>query len=255
MTINGEPAVAETDETTGAFDELVKKIEDQYSIQVDTTEATEAVDDLKGKLGEIPNTVTVTVRTNTISSSIAGITDSVSSTVNRLLGGYTGITGKMDSMASGGRSRGGKTLVGELGRELWISRDGKRQKIVGAKGMEVIQMRRGDAIVPNDMTEALIRGGISSAYGGSWGGSDSSNPLYNLQYATDGKYYNWKGSTSSSSKKKSSSSSSSSSTDALEDKLKELKEAFDEILNTFEHSIFVLEKNRGPVSQIVEIYR
>lgn len=115
-------------------------------------------------------------------------------------------------------------------------------------------MHRGDAIVPNNLTEALIRGGLDSA----WAGASSSNPLHNLNVATDGKYTNWTGSSSSSKKSsssKSKSSSSSSAADELEDKLKELKEAFDDILNTFEHSIFVLEKNRGPVSEIVAIYR
>ena len=74
-------------------------------------------------------------------------------------------------MAAGGRSTGGKTLVGELGRELWISRDGKNKKIVGKDGMEVINMKPGDAIVPNNLTESLIRGGMSSAYDGAGKGA------------------------------------------------------------------------------------
>lgn len=59
----------------------------------------------------------------------------------------------MRNMAGGGQSRGGRTLVGELGRELWISRDGKRQRVVGKDGMEIIRMQPGDAIVPNNITE------------------------------------------------------------------------------------------------------
>ena len=157
-------------------------------------------------------------------------------------------------MASGGkRSHGGKTLVGELGRELWISRDGKRQKVVGKNGMEVITMRPGDAIVPNNLTEALIRGGMSQAYDGdNWGGADSSGALSNLIYATGGNYTNW---TSSAKSIASAAKSVASASDALEDQLKELKEAFDKTLDTFEHSIFLLEENNGPVQEIVAIYK
>ena len=54
---------------------------------------------------------------------------------------YTGHVGKMAQYASGGNAIGGKTLVGELGPEQWISRDGKHHKFVGLHGMEVIDTK------------------------------------------------------------------------------------------------------------------
>lgn len=250
LTINGESVKPEADAAVGYFDEFASAMEKEYQIQVDTSQANKAIANVNDNLNKIPRSVTVSIKT--VSTGFSLLTGDNESTGKTNDSGYAGITGSMTSMAGGGRSTGGKTLVGELGRELWISRDGKRQKLVGKNGMEVITMRRGDAIVPNNMTEALIRGGMSQAAGGLWEGTNSSGALSNLNYATGGNYTNW---ASSAKAVASAAKSAATASESLEDQLKELKEAFDKTLNTFEHSIFLLEENKGSVHEIVAIYK
>lgn len=192
VTVNGESIQPELDTASGYFDEFASAMEKEYNIKVNTTQAETNIDGISEKLRNIPRTVTVSIKTVSTGFTLlpgAGEGGGGGNPIND--SGYAGIPGKMNSMASGGRSTGGKTLVGELGRELWISRDGKRQKIVGKNGMEVITMRRGDAIVPNNITESLIRGGMSQAANGLWSGANSSGALSNLNFATDGDYTNW----------------------------------------------------------------
>ena len=141
-----------------------------------------------------------------------------------------GQTGKMHGMASGGQSLGGKTLVGELGPEQWISRDGKHSKIVGLNGMEVINTRPGDAIVPANLTAKLMRGGIPhQASGGVWGGANANGALSNLSFATNGNYRNWVPS-SSSGKSSNATVKVSADTSQLSDSA---KEALDKINGKF----------------------
>lgn len=194
VTVNGESIQPELDATSGYFDEFASAMEKEYNIKVNTTQAETNIDGISEKLRNIPRTVTISIKTvSTGFTLFPGVGEGGGNGGGNPINdsGYAGIPGKMTSMAGGGRSTGGKTLVGELGRELWISRDGKRQKIVGKNGMEVITMRRGDAIVPNNITESLIRGGMSQAANGLWSGANSSGALSNLKFATGGDYTNW----------------------------------------------------------------
>lgn len=55
--------------------------------------------------------------------------------------------------------------------------------------------------------------------------------------------------------KKSSSSSSKSTKDPFEEKLKAEKEAMDDLIDTYEHQIFLMEKNGATAKDIAEVYR
>ena len=163
---------------------------------------------------------------------------------------FTGHVGRMTQYASGGNTTGGKTLVGELGPEQWISRDGKHSKIVGLHGMEVIDTKPGDAIVPANLTAGLIHGGMRQAYDG----ADSNGALDNLKYGTGGKYYNWKGSTTKK-KSKSKSSSSKKYTDAEKEALDKLKEEVEELIAKLEHKIYIAEETKDDPYKIVAYYK
>ena len=248
LTINGQSVQTQASTITDQADDIFSKLEKEYEIRVDANQAKNEIQLVSDSLSTLKDK-TITIKTVRVTQSASnGYTST-----NILRGDdYTGVTGNMTAMAGGGKSKGGKTLVGELGRELWISRDGKRQKLVGENGMEVITMRAGDAIVPNDMTEALIRGGMRQAAGGVWEGTNSSGALSNLNYATGGNHTNW---TSAAKSVASAAKSAASASEALEDQLDELKEAFDKTLNTFEHSIYLLEEKNGPVQEMVAIYK
>lgn len=241
LTINGQSVQTQANTITDEADDIFSKLEKEYEIHVNADQAKDEISLVSKSLSGLKDK-TITIKTVQVTQSASN-----GYTSTNILHGdnYTGVSGSMTAMAGGGKSKGGKTLVGELGRELWISRDGKRQKLVGKNGMEVISMRRGDAIVPNDMTEALIRGGMRQAAGGVWEGTNSSGALSNLNYATGGNYANWT----------SAAKSAASASGALEDQLDELKEAFDKTLNTFEHSIYLLEEKNGPVQEMVAIYK
>ncbi len=55
--------------------------------------------------------------------------------------------------------RSGDSIVGEEGAELRISKDGKSE-IIGKNGPEIIQVEKGDTILPADVTERVLRGEI-----------------------------------------------------------------------------------------------
>ena len=256
--INGEEINTQKSAVDGAMSEVAAWFEKTYGIKVEARAANAAIDSVQQNLNEIPESKTSTIYVNTVYGT-TGSPPSGSgggSQVDAISGaGYAGITGKMRNMAAGGQSRGGRTLVGELGRELWISRDGKRQRVVGNNGMEIIRMQPGDAIVPNNITEQLIRGGMSNAAGGTrWNGINGGGALSNLQHATGGKYYDWNSSGNSTATIKVSADTSDAE-EAMEDALKELKERIDDIFNDLEHEIYLLQHNGGGLDEILARYK
>ena len=178
--------------------------------------------------------------------------------------GYSGRVGKMTQYASGGNAVGGKTLVGELGPEQWISRDGKHSKFVGLHGMEVIDTKPGDAIVPANLTAGLMHGGIPHQAYNIWGGVNASNPLKNMIKATGGKFTDYK---SSNSKSQNSSNSKATTVkanvtadtskldDAMKESLDKIKEEVEDIIDQLEHKIYLLEEQHGDPLQIVAYYK
>ena len=252
LTIEGN--TVEAAGKVNAIDEALKPIEKERHVNVNTSEANSKILYTVGLMSGIHDkSVTIRVNTQQVTS---GVND-YGKYGKALHGRYMGQTGKMHGMASGGQSLGGKTLVGELGPEQWISRDGKHSKIVGLNGMEVINTRPGDAIVPANLTAQLMRGGIPHQAYNIWGGVSASNPLSNLNYGTGGKFRNW---TSSSSSKKSNatvkvSADTSQLSDSAKEALDKIKEEVEDIIDQIEHKIYLVEKQRGDPMQIVAYYK
>lgn len=254
FTIDGKSADDQLNGFMSEFDTAVQKLTKQYGLNIkydSVQNANNAVQNLQSALDALNNkssTVRVHMAVDPLPQIISGgISNTTNSSSSSSVGpikksGYSGITGKMTpltSMASGGQSTGGDTLVGELGRELWISRDGKNKKIVGKHGMEVINTKPGDAIVPNNLTERLIRGGMSSAASGK-GPLDNWNQNANSSNSSTSN--NSTSSQSSSTSKKSSSSSSSSSSKKEDDTYADWLE---EQLDIMQHLIDVWNEKGG----------
>lgn len=254
LTIEGN--TVEAAGKVNAIDEALKPIEKERHVNVNTSEANSKILYTVGLMSGIHDkSVTIHVNTQQVTS---GVND-YGKYGKALHGRYVGQTGKMHGMASGGQSLGGKTLVGELGPEQWISRDGKHSKIVGLNGMEVINTKPGDAIVPANLTAQLMRGGIPhQASGGVWGGANANGALSNLSFATNGHYRNWVPS-SSSGKSSNATVKVSADTSQLSDSAKEaldkIKEEVEDIIDQIEHKIYLVEKQRGDPMKIVAYYK
>lgn len=263
LTIEGNTVEAE--KKGNAIDEALAPIERERGIKIETASANRAINSLKVKvdstLGHLSYAINFTkgsVPSAPVYSGSNSYPSATGSPRRNPKQFYTGHVGKMTQYASGGNAIGGKTLVGELGPEQWISRDGKHHKFVGLHGMEVIDTKPGDAIVPANLTAGLMRGNIPhQADGGVWGGVSASNPLGNLNYGTGGKFRNW---TSSSSPKKSNatvkvSADTSQISDSAKEALDKIKKEVEDIIDQIEHKIYLVEKQRGDPMQIVAYYK
>lgn len=262
ITVNGEQAVTQTDKVQQCMQDLASLFDQKYDLKLNEIPAMQTAEVIKKyvnsrfsnlsypvnfTLGSVPNAPVYSA-----TATPAQIQHDIKSRrEGNKKQGFAGHVGKMTQYASGGNAVGGKTLVGELGPEQWISRDGKRSKIVGIHGMEVIDTKPGDAIVPANLTAGLIRGGMRQAYDG----ADSTGSLDNLKYGSDGKYTNWTGSSSKKSKKSKKSSKSSKVTDAQKKALDKLKEEVQELLDKLEHKIYIAEEEREDPYKIVAYYK
>lgn len=259
LTIEGN--TVEAAGKVNAIDEALKPIEKERHVNVNTSEANSKILYTVGLMSGIHDK-SVTIRVNTVQTTRTEA-QTKADIHSRREGNkkqgqdFTGHVGKMTQYASGGNAVGGKTLVGELGPEQWISRDGKHSKFVGLHGMEVINTKPGDAIVPANLTAGLMHGGIPHQAYNTWGGVSASNPLSNLNYGTDGKFRNW---TSSSSSKKSNatvkvSADTSQLSDSAKETLDKIKEEVEDIIDQIEHKIYLVEKQHGDPMKIVAYYK
>ena len=257
LTIEGNTVEAAA--KVNAVDEALKPIEKERHVNVNTSEANSKILYTVGLMSGIHDK-SVTIRVNTVQTTRTEAqtkADIHSRREGNKKQDFTGHVGKMTQYASGGNAVGGKTLVGELGPEQWISRDGEHSKFVGLHGMEVINTKPGDAIVPANLTAGLMHGGIPHQAYNTWGGVSASNPLSNLNYGTGGKFRNW---TSSSSSKKSNatvkvSADTSQLSDSAKESLDKIKEEVEDIIDQIEHKIYLVEKQRGDPMQIVAYYK
>lgn len=117
----------------------------------DTSDADQKIDKTKGKIDAVPNSKTVTVSVNT-----GGAISAIDSLVSKI----KNIPDVKPGMASGGLAKGGKTLVGEEGPELVQS--GAQAYVVGAKGAEIANLKKGDRVFNAQDTAAILSGGHSS---------------------------------------------------------------------------------------------
>lgn len=261
LTIEGN--TVEAAGKVNAIDEALKPIEKERHVNINTSEANSKILYTVGLMSGIHDK-SVTIRVNTVQTTRTEA-QTKADIHSRREGNkkqgqdFTGHVGKMTQYASGGNAVGGKTLVGELGPEQWISRDGKHSKFVGLHGMEVINTKPGDAIVPANLTAGLMRGGIPhQASGGVWGGANANGALSNLSFATNGNYRNWVPS-SSSGKSSNATVKVSADTSQLSDSAKEaldkIKEEVEDIIDQIEHKIYLVEKQRGDPMKIVAYYK
>lgn len=259
LTIEGN--TVEAAGKVNAIDEALKPIEKERHVNINTSEANSKILYTVGLMSGIHDK-SVTIRVNTVQTTRTEAqtkADIHSRREGNKKQGFTGHVGKMTQYASGGNAVGGKTLVGELGPEQWISRDGKHSKFVGLRGMEVINTKPGDAIVPANLTAGLMRGGIPhQASGGVWGGANANGALSNLSFATNGNYRNWVPS-SSSGKSSNATVKVSADTSQLSDSAKEaldkIKEEVEDIIDQIEHKIYLVEKQHGDPMKIVAYYK
>ena len=259
LTIEGN--TVEAAGKVNAIDEALKPIEKERHVNVNTSEANSKILYTVGLMSGIHDK-SVTIRVNTVQTTRTEAqtkADIHSRREGNKKQGFTGHVGKMTQYASGGNAVGGKTLVGELGPEQWISRDGKHSKFVGLHGMEVINTKPGDAIVPANLTAGLMRGSIPhQASGGVWGGANANGALSNLSFATNGNYRNWVPS-SSSGKSSNATVKVSADTSQLSDSAKEaldkIKDEVEDIIDQIEHKIYLVEKQRGDPMKIVAYYK
>lgn len=259
LTIEGN--TVEAAGKVNAIDEALKPIEKERHVNVNTSEANSKILYTVGLMSGIHDK-SVTIRVNTVQTTRTEAqtkADIHSRREGNKKQDFTGHVGKMTQYASGGNAVGGKTLVGELGPEQWISRDGKHSKFVGLHGMEVINTKPGDAIVPANLTAGLMHGGIPhQASGGVWGGANANGALSNLSFATNGHYRNWVPS-SSSGKSSNATVKVSADTSQLSDSAKEaldkIKEEVEDIIDQIEHKIYLVEKQRGDPMKIVAYYK
>lgn len=262
LTIEGNTVDAE--QKASAIDEALAPIEKERHVNVNTSEANSKILYTVGLMSGIHDK-TATIRINTIQTTRTE-EQTKKDVRSRRTGnqGYSGRVGKMTQYASGGNAVGGKTLVGELGPEQWISRDGKHSKFVGLHGMEVIDTKPGDAIVPANLTAGLMHGGIPHQAYNIWGGVNASNPLKNMIKATGGTFTDYK---SSNSKSQNSSNSKATTVktnvtadtskldDAMKEALDKIKEEVEDIIDQLEHKIYLLEEQHGDPLQIVAYYK
>lgn len=259
LTIEGN--TVEAAGKVNAIDEALKPIEKERHVNINTSEANSKILYTVGLMSGIHDK-SVTIRVNTVQTTRTEAqtkADIHSRREGNKKQDFTGHVGKMTQYASGGNAVGGKTLVGELGPEQWISRDGKHSKFVGLRGMEVINTKPGDAIVPANLTAGLMRGGIPhQASGGVWGGANANGALSNLSFATNGNYRNWVPS-SSSGKSSNATVKVSADTSQLSDSAKEaldkIKDEVEDIIDQIEHKIYLVEKQRGDPMKIVAYYK
>lgn len=262
LTIEGNTVDAE--QKASAIDEALAPIEKERHVNVNTSEANSKILYTVGLMSGIHDK-TATIRINTIQTTRTE-EQTKKDVHSRRTGnqGYSGRVGKMTQYASGGNAVGGKTLVGELGPEQWISRDGKHSKFVGLHGMEVIDTKPSDAIVPANLTAGLMHGGIPHQAYNIWGGVNASNPLKNMIKATGGTFTDYK---SSNSKSQNSSNSKATTVktnvtadtskldDAMKEALDKIKEEVEDIIDQLEHKIYLLEEQHGDPLQIVAYYK
>lgn len=214
-------------ESKNAIDEMVSVFEKEYHLDVRTDRAVASVDRLIDKLKEISKPRNVPISyfiTSNSTPSLASIATKPGLSIGDALNlkrGPVSLNGNGATGINGQSSRSGRILVGEVGPELWIDKSGKKQRVVGKHGMEVINVQKGDAIVPADITQALMRGSLAGNYAR---GTESPGGIYggiNISGEFD---ENIKSGNSYKKSKKSKSKKASSQKDEL-DKIREAAEA------------------------------
>lgn len=164
-----------------------------------------------------------------------------------------------------GTAPGGRTLVGELGREIVVNPINGRWYTVGDAGAEFVDIPRGAIIFNHVQTEHLLKNGYVD---GRASAMASGTAMVSGSYKPFRPSHSSGGSSSGNKNNASSKPSNTSSThtvkveadttdleEQLKDTLDKIQEEIDDIIGNLEHEIFLLEKNHGDPDEIVSIYR
>lgn len=169
------------------------------------------------------------------------------------------------------------SLTGEEGEELLIGADGS-QRLVGVNGPEFVEVKRGDTIIPANVTAMIKKGQIGAFASGRTGVSASfkassiANPTINVTSAYTGNQVSINGGTSATrsnslnrntsatrsnatakSSLASASKSAAKASDDLSDAIEKQTDLFDEQNDITEHQIFLREKNGASYQELVDL--
>lgn len=154
---------------------------------------------------------------------------------------------------------GGRTLVGELGRELVVS--GSHYYTVGDMGAEFVNLKAGDIVFNHKDTEKIFAGmrgarGFALAYGNAAANISGGGNLRSLTGFGSANSSSSSGKSTSNSKVDINVKSDDKSIeDALKEKLDEMKDQIGDLITDYEHSIFLMDKQNAPTEQIIAVYR
>ena len=158
-------------------------------------------------------------------------------------------------------SPGGKTLVGELGREIVVS--GGEWRTVGDLGAEFVELKKGDIVFNHLDTEKILAGmsgtrGKALAEGNAANSTQSSATTYRdtlskSNVSGGGSWSNLFGATATVSVDVK--LNDKQLEEELADTLDEIQEITDDTLGDYEHDIFLMEKNGADYSEIVNTYK
>ena len=119
-------------------------------------------------------------------SDVAGSMDLDSSRHKAEYSGSAHVTGTANIVGNWGVSNPGRSLVGELGQELWIHAKDGRFETVGDHGAEFINTERGDIIFNHLQTQELLKRGRLSGRGKISNGKAYINGINDVFVTPDG---------------------------------------------------------------------
>ena len=200
----------------------------------------------------------------------AGGTARANGTANA--GGSYRRTGEAKLHGDWGTAKGGRSLVGELGREIVVNPISGRWYTVGDRGPEFVDIPKGAIVFNHLQTEQLLKNGyadgrataLASGTAMAYGTSEQFDPAYIARVF--GRYVGSYINSVSGGYQKPPEDQTATYTievkadnkdleENLKDTLDEISEEIDGIIGNLEHRIFLIEKNRGDVDEIVATYR
>lgn len=153
-----------------------------------------------------------------------------------------------------------KDLVGEEGPELKISSTGS-QELVGINGPELIDLNKGDTILPANITNMLATGQIRGFAGGytSVNGTFLTKPgqiqIGDVTSAYDGSTIAIGNNTVATNQNAAAQNNAANATNNLTSAVESQQEAFDEQNAIMEHQIFLREKQGASYEELIQLNR
>ena len=182
--------------------------------------------------------------TRTVRYVAAGDTQGGSHRVN----GTAQASGTANAGGNWGTASGGKTLVGELGREIVVDPHTGRWYTVGDNGAEFVDIPDGAIVFNHKQTESLLENGYVTGRAAA---------LASGTAMVTGGYKPYKPKVTTPTTKtttnqiKDATKAAEDLEEQLKDTLDEMKKTMDNVLNYFNHEMFLMEKNNKIVVRVV----